>query len=84
MPTLPQRGALLTLSGPWCGVYTVQWGFPEGIWKRFGRNLQSLACVIHLDQSNREPSNAETWMFLIARADGIIRSNGLEGDHQTE
>jgi len=37
--TLPQRGALLTISGPWCGVYTVQWGFPEGICKRFWRNL---------------------------------------------
>jgi len=33
--SLPQRGALLTISGPWCGVYTVQWGFPEGNYKRF-------------------------------------------------
>jgi len=37
--TLPQRGALLTVSGAWRGVYTVQWGFPEGICKRFWRNL---------------------------------------------
>jgi len=40
--------------------------------------------MIHLDLSDREPSNAEAWMFLIERADGIIQSNGLEGDHQTD
>ena len=40
-------------------------------------------CVIHLDQSDCEPSHAETWIFLIERPDGIIQSNGLEGDHQT-
>jgi len=40
--------------------------------------------VIHLDQSDREPSNAETWIFLIGCADGIIQSNGLDGDHRTD
>jgi len=34
-----RAGALLTISGPWCGVYNVQWGFPEGICTRFWRNL---------------------------------------------
>jgi len=41
--TLPQTGELLTISGPWCGVYTAQWQFPEGICKSFWRNLSSLA-----------------------------------------
>ena len=79
--TLPQRCALLTTSGLLCRI---QWGFPEGSWKRFGRDLSSLACVIHLDQSDHEPSNTETWISLIGRADRIIQSNGLEGDHQTD
>jgi len=81
--TLPQRSALLTISGPWCGVCTVQWLFFEDICKRCWKNLYWLACGIHLDQSDLEPSNAETWMFLIERADGIFQSNGLEGDLQT-
>jgi len=44
---------------------------------------RALACVIYLDQSYREPSNAEAWIFLIGRANGIIQSYGLEGDYQT-
>jgi len=34
--TLPQRGALLTISGPWCGVCTVRWGFPKASVNAFG------------------------------------------------
>jgi len=59
-------------------------GVPEGICERFWRNLKSLACVTHLDPSDREPSNAETWIGVIGRTDGIIQSHGLEGDHQTD
>jgi len=68
--TLLQRCALLTISGLLCRI---QWGFPEGSCKRFWRELYSLACVISLDQSDREPSKTETWISLIGRADGIIQ-----------